>query len=140
LEKKVFTCLEVDIPHEAMVRMRDTGELDLGMAEALGTKIALTHAAGPKGDGSKAAFHFYSWLAIGVFAVSVYYSFADRWWWFIVGLFGMVVIWRSNKQSTGQNFAEAAYFDRDFYDRVLEVDGWLYKLDEKLASQYLKSK
>ncbi len=42
----------------------------------------------------------------------------------------MRTIWSSNKKGNAENFLDAAMIDKEFYDRVLALDGWMYQFKE----------
>ncbi len=136
---KTYSCNDVDLPHEDLIALREAGHLNLGMDNSLAATVSNNPESGPANKTSSAAFHFWSWVAIGVFGYSVYLSFTDAWWWFIPGLVLMSAIWKANKKGNTENLLEAAFSDKDFYERVRMANGWIYQIEETKAAKYLKS-
>jgi hypothetical protein len=137
MSKQIFQCADVDLSHSQMVELRNSGKLNLGINNDVAAEIANTAGMGPTKTTSNAAFHFWSWVAIGSFGYSIYLSFTDSWWWFIVGLIAMSVIWKANKKGNSENVLDAAMIDEDFYNRVKDLGGWLYEMEENAASDFL---
>jgi len=135
--KYIFTAADVAIKHEDYVALRKSGRVNLGIDNDTAAK-AISAGAGPSKGGSVAAFHFYSWLAIGAFAVSLYFSFTDAWWWFIPGLVAMSVIWSATKSGNAANLLDAAMYDEEFYERFRSAGIWRYEMDEEDAQKFAK--
>lgn len=133
--KRVFTADEVSISHPEYVTLRKSGRVNLGMDNETAAK-AISVGAGPSKGGSSAAFHFYSWLAIGVLVVSIYFSFTSAWWWFIPGLIVMSMIWSANKNGSSDNILDAAMYDEEFYERFRTGGIWQYEMAEEDAQRY----
>lgn len=127
------------VPHEEMVKLRYEGKLNLGIENDLSTKISgLFPTVGPDKTLAVAAFHFWNWVAIAILLWTIYWSFVSSWWWFILGLGIMQVIWSANKVGNAENFLDAAMIDKDFYERVLDLKGWMYQLAESDAEEFSK--
>lgn len=131
MSKVQLTGFEVSLPHAEMVALRHSGKLNLGINQEIALKLQ-SMGIRPKGTTS-AAFHFYSWVALGAFAVGIYWAFTSAWWWSIIGLVAMVVIWKGNKSGHAENVLDAAMHDADFYERVRSLNGWIYQIDEDVA-------
>jgi hypothetical protein len=128
------------IPHADMVNLRQQGLLNLGVENDLATKVAGMTNLGPKKTTAVAAFHFWNWVGFIVLIGSVYWSFTKDWWWFILGFILWRMLWSANKKANADNFLDAAMVDKEFYDRVLDMGGWMYqvkKSDSSLFSKYL---
>ena len=115
------------IPHENMVLMRQSGILSLGVDNNLAAGL-VNNSLGPKSTTASAAFHFWNWVGLFLFVGSVYWSFTKDWWWFIIGGIAYSAIWKSNKKGNAENFLDAAMTDKDFYDRVMAMGGWMYEI------------
>lgn len=116
--------------------------LNLGIDNAIAQNISARKNAGPTKTTAVPAFHFWNWVAIAIFAGSVYWSFAQAWWWFIIGFVAMRVLWRANIAGNAENLLEAAMVDKEFYDKVLSIHGWQYQVSEEHLSEldaFLKS-
>ncbi len=42
----------------------------------------------------------------------------------------MRFVWNANKKGNAANFVNAALEDKEFYEKVMEIDGWIYQFDE----------
>ena len=62
---------------------------------------------------------------------------SSNWWWFILGFLAMRVVWGANKKGGSENLLDAAMIDSEFYDRVKELGGWMYQMEESDAKKYL---
>ena len=126
----------VFLPHCEVTSLRAKGMLNLGIENDL----ALNVTANDRIRSASAAFHFWSWIAIGIFIGSVYWSFTKDWWWFIIGFFLMRLVWKANTKGTAENLLEKAMVDKEFYDRVLAMEGWMYQVDEANLAELSKYK
>ena len=133
--RRVFTADEVTISHPEYIALRKAGRVNLGIDNETAAR-AISAGAGPSKGGSSAAFHFYSWFALGVFVVSIYFSFTSAWWWFIPGLIAMSMIWSANKSGNSGNLLDAAMYDEEFYERFRENGIWQYEMAEEDAQKY----
>jgi hypothetical protein len=132
MNKKILSNRQgIKIPHKNMVELRRQGLLNLGIENDLSTQIAGQTNLGPKKTTAVTAFNFWNWVAISAFIFSIYWSVTKNWWWFIVGFLIMRLIWSANKKGNAKNFLDAAMIDKEFYERVLELNGWMYQVNQK---------
>lgn len=130
MTEKLFTNIEkFYLPHNEMLRLRKAGLLNLGLNNQLATSLA-NNKIGPKKTTALLAYHFWTWVAFLVFIYSIYLSFTDRWWYFIIGTGLLHLIHTSNKKGNVENYLDAAMIDKDFYDQILGMNGWMYKIKE----------
>ena len=129
------------IPHEDFIDYRNKGLLQLGVVNDFAAKAAISKypALKPKGTAC-AAFTFWSWVALGVLCASIYFSFTRNWWWFIVGIFAVVLIHKSNKKRNAENFLDAAIDDPSFYNNIQSINGWVYQTEEQHLNEFAKYK
>ena len=111
---KRFSGNQISIPHAAMLKLRQEGKLNLGMINDVAMKIADNPELAPKAKSSGIAMHFWSWVAVGQFLYSIYWSFTGLWWVFIPSLFLMGAIHSANKKGTSQNLLSEAERDKVF--------------------------
>ena len=135
---KRFSGNQISIPHAAMLKLRHAGKLNLGMINDVAMKIADNPDLAPKAKSSGIAMHFWSWVAVGQFLYSIYWSFTGLWWVFIPSFFLMGVIHKANKKGTSQNLLSEAERDKVFYEKIRKLDGWDYEVDEETAKKYMK--
>jgi hypothetical protein len=126
----------VSIPHEIVVSLRQRGMLNLGIDNAIAQDISAQQNAGPTKTTTVPAFHFWNWVAIVIFIGSVYWSFAQAWWWFIIGFVVMRALWRANITGNAENLLDAAMVDKEFYDKVLSIHGWQYQVSEEHLAEF----
>lgn len=126
----------VFIPHGDVISLREKGMLNLGIENDLAAKVTLTRSIGS----NTAAFHFWSWIAVGIFIGSVYWSFTKDWWWFIIGFFVMRTVWKANTKGSAVNLLDVAMVDKEFYDGVQAMEGWMYQVDEANLAEFSKYK
>ena len=88
----------ISIPHAAMLKLRQEGKLNLGMVNDVAMKIADNPDLAPKAKSSGLAMHFWSWVAVGQFLYSIYWSFTGLWWIFIPSLFLWVLFTKQIKK------------------------------------------
>jgi hypothetical protein len=134
---KTFYCSDIDLTHAQMLELRNAGSLNLGINDTLSANILIEKGIAPTSTTASAAFTFYNWIAVGIFIYSIYLSFTSNWWWFILGFLAKRVVWGANKKGGSENLLDAAMIDSEFYDRVKELGGWMYQMEESDAKKYL---
>ena len=135
---KKISGTKISIPHSAMLKLRQQGILNLGMVDDVAVKIANNSGLTPKDKGTYRAMHFWSWVSVGQFLYSIYWSFTGIWWIFIPSLFLMGAIHKANKKGTSQNLLFEAERDKEFYEKIRKLDGWNYEVEESIAEKYMK--
>jgi hypothetical protein len=133
---KDFTADEVHISHSDVVRLRNEGKLRLGISRSAADQISSSRDLQPRKTTAGAAFKFWIVVALLAFLYSIYLSFTSHWWWFLVGLVVLTVIVRSNSTANQANLLDAAMVDERFYDKVAELAGWLYRMNEEDAEPF----
>jgi len=127
---------KVKIPYEDVVKLRNSGVLNLGISNSLAMAVSLRSRLRPKNKGVYLAFLFYSWIAALALGYTIYLSFTSGWWWFIIGLFAFQIIWRSNQKGNAENMLEEALRDKEFYNQILHITGWFYEIEEEELKKY----
>ncbi len=120
----------VKISYEKFVDLTSKNLINLGIQNDLATQLAGNSNIVPTKTTAVKAFHFWNWVAVLCFLVSIYYTFTAHWWSFIGGFFVMRFVWNANKKGNAANFVNAALEDKEFYEKVMEIDGWIYQFDE----------
>ena len=138
-ENKVFGCSEVRLSRTRLVELRQAGKVQLGIVDAFAARMAQDTALGPQKTTANTAFHFWNIVAMGGFLYTLYLSFTDVWWWGIVGFVGCIWLFKSNKKGNSENYLDAAMVDEGFYQRVQNLEGWLYQMTEQTFYEVLKS-
>jgi hypothetical protein len=135
---KSFGCREINLPHADMMALRSAGVLNLGIEHEAAFQIS-AKKIGPTKTTATSAFHFWNFIAMAAFGASVYMSFTGHWWWFVVGFVAMFMIWNANKKGNATNLLDAAMVDPAFYERVRQIGGWRYQIEERQAGLLKKS-
>lgn len=133
-----YSSRDLLIPHNDLVALRRSGTLYLGIDQRVASQLSLSSAYAPRGNAVRAAFLLYEWLAIAVLVVGICLSFAWKWYAFVPALLLTAIIRRGNKQGNADNILDAAMADEDFYLKVLDLNGWLYRLPPEVAAKYTR--
>jgi hypothetical protein len=128
----------VKISHENLLKLRSNNLIELGVVNELATKLAVLSDIVPTKTTASKAFHFWNWVAVLIFFASIYWTFTAYWWSFIAGLIVMRLVWNANKKANAENYLDAAMIDKEFYEKVMELDGWMYQINESNTSQVLQ--
>lgn len=133
--KVVYRGDQIDLPHAEMVQLRNRGKLNLGIDELAAAKFT---DAGIRPSGtSTAAFKFYRLVALAAFGGGLYMAFTSAWWWGLIGWAALAIIWNANKRGHADNLLDAAMADELFYERIRELGGWIYQIDDDIAHHFL---
>jgi hypothetical protein len=136
MPKKRYDFDEVNISFKDLVKLRGENNLNLGIVNEVATTLANTPGMGPKKTSANIAFHFWNWVGFIGLGYTIYLSFVSDWWWFIIGFIGLSIIWKANKKGNAQNYLDAAFIDKAFYERVCKIKGWFYEIDESIVDNY----
>ena len=131
--KKRFGGHYVSIPHKDLIELLKTNKANLGIEDNLAQKIILS------GGGLKSirfASHFWNWIGFGIFILSIYFSFTLNWYLFIFGFFAWYSLYKVNKKSDSSNILDQAKTDKEFYEKVRKIEGWIYNIDIDTAKKY----
>ncbi|TPL07590.1 hypothetical protein FJ938_11155 [Mesorhizobium sp. B2-4-14] len=136
MAKVVYSGAQLSVPHSRMVELRKPGKVNLGIDHDVAVKLA-SLGIHPQGTAA-AAFGLYKGLALIVGGVGLYMAFTSAWWWGVLGVIGTMVIWSGNKAGHSENLLDSAMSDEGFYERVRELNGWRYQIDEAEAADFLR--
>ena len=114
---------QISIPHAEMVKLKNSGKLNLGMFDDIAVKIADNPDLAPKSKSTGLAMHLWSLVAVGQFLFAIYYSFTNLWWVFIPSFFLMVGIHRANKKGQA----------KIYYLKLKETKSFMKKLESLMA-------
>src|SRR5262245_4232960 len=134
--KQTFSCRQIELSHEEMLRLRQAGTLILGIYGKLAEQISQSNI--PRKTMEAAADRSWSWVIFLGFLSTVYFSFTSYLWWFIfiVGCVALGTLAPALKQSNSENVLDAAIIDKEFYDQIKSLNGWRYVMEEKEADKY----
>ena len=71
-----------------------------------------------------------------IFVLSIYFSITLNWYLFIFGFFIWYRIYKINKKSNSENILAEAQVNKDFYEKIRKIDGWIYYTDIEIAKRY----
>ena len=136
MDRQIYRTDELVISHDDLTRLAEEKRISLGMHKDVARAIALNKELCPKTTG-RLAFIIWDWVAFIALGVSLYATFVYAWWWFIVGFVAMGLIHRANVSANTSNMTEPAYFDPDYYERIRERGGWMYRIAPEDAAQFV---
>lgn len=132
---KVISSASEPIPYAHYKRGRERGWLSLGIDNSVAVAIVSDDSEAPISRATRAAFHFWNWIALGAPVVGIYLAFTQAWWWAIIGLVANRAIWAANKSSASQAVLSAADSDQSFYERISGSGAWIYRIDDERLAQ-----
>jgi hypothetical protein len=133
---KTFSCAEVQIPFGDAVKLRSEGRLNLGLSDDFSAALANKPELGPTNKGANLAFLVWNAVGLIVMGASIVLSFLWQWWAFLGGLLLAYAIFKANRKSHSENYLDAAFTDKDFYERVQQLGEWHYQMSEDDAAAY----
>lgn len=125
----------VKISHANFVTLTNKNLIKLGIENDLATQLAGNSNIVPIKTTAGKAFHFWNWIAGLCFVMSIYWTFTAHWWSFIAGFFVMRFVWNANKKANAENFVNAALEDKEFYEKVMEIEGWIYQYEDERVDE-----
>lgn len=134
--RQTYSCREIELSHDEMLRLRQTGTLILGIYIKLAEQISQSDI--PRKAREATANRSWSWLIFLGFLSTVYFSFTSYLWWylFIVGCVGLGTLVPAWKQTNSERVLDAALGDKEFYDQIKSLNGWRYVMEEREADNY----
>jgi|GEM_PF-1409585 hypothetical protein len=132
--KQTFSCRQIELSHEEMLRLRQAGILILGVYSKLAEQISQNHI--PRKTMEVIDDRPWNWVIfLGILSI-IYFSFTSYLWWFIfiVGCVALGTLVPA--QSNSENVLGAALNDKEFYDQIKSLNGWRYFMEEKEADKY----
>ena len=132
--KQTFSCRQIELSHEEMLRLRQAGILILGIYSKLAEQISQNYI--PRKTMEVTADRPWSWVIfLGLLSI-LYFSFTSYLWWFIfiVGCVALGTLLPA--QSNSENVLDTAIIDKEFYDQIKSLNGWRYVMEEKEADKY----
>ena len=130
---------EFKLTHEKMFELYKAGKLRLGINNSLTIELATNRHLKPQKTTASAALLFWSWAGVLIFIYSVYLSITTDWWYFILGFIAWRILWKANKKGTTENLLDAALVDKEFYEKVLQLNGWSYLTELNFTKELQQS-
>jgi len=135
---KTYSCAEIALAHADMLSLQKAGALTLGIGNAIAEAIARTPVLQPQHFTFKPSSNLRNWIAVGVFAFSIYLAIVEAWWIALFGFAFMLMLGKSTRKLNIEKILAAAEIDAAFYERHRELGNWLYRIDEDKAAPFMK--
>lgn len=129
----------IRIPFDDYIELYKKGVLRLGITNSVAE--FLVNTKDPRFCPNKStsiAYSMWGWIAIAILVYSIYLSFTSSWWSFIPGLILYATLTRSTTKGNALNYVDMAMYNRDFYNNVMGIDGWLYNANDEIADFILE--
>ncbi len=129
-------CHEVNINHDQMVELNKEGSLNLLIVDSLEKQIYSLAQNESKNISSGYKLTKRKIIALGVLGVSFYFGINESWGWLGIGLIAAVII-VLKKENNNTNIIDLAIKDAEFFERVKEMKGWTFQIEEGKEKEYL---
>ncbi len=116
--------------HDNLVKLRNANLIQLGIINEIAGKISLDKSLSPTKTTAAAAFKFWNFVAIAIFLVGIYWGVTGSFWWVLLGIVLSGAIVSGNKSGNAENLLDAALVDKEFYEKIMSLNGWMYQFDE----------
>jgi len=134
--KKLLTNKEgFALSHENLKELRAKNLVNLGIFNDVASAISSNKSLSPTKTTASAAYKFWNYIAVAVFILGIYKGFTGSLWFILLGVIASGAIISSNKKGNAENLLDAALADKEFYEKILALKGWMYQFDEKKIKQ-----
>ena len=130
------SCDDVNLTHDQMIELHKDGFLNLSIKPSLETQIERLANKELKKITSGYELTPRHVIALGVLGVSVYFGINDSLGWLVIGLVAVVII-AIGKSGNTENPLDLAMRDAEFFNRVRDVKGWIFHIEEDKGKEYL---
>jgi len=121
--------------HENLVELRTKNLIQLGIQNDVASLVSSNKSLSPTKTTASAAYKFWNFIAAAVFLAGIYKGVTDSLWFILMGIIASAVISSSNKKGNAENLLDAAMIDKDFYEKILALKGWMYQFEEEDINQ-----
>jgi len=140
-----YRCDEVNLTHEQMIKLKKDGSLNLIPVVTLQKQII--SLAKKEFKNKYPSGHFTAQLIFAFILpfVTYYYSISKKsGLWFLIGIIASVVIviysvvgvLKKEKKNI-KNIIDLAVKDANFFEKVKEMEGWIFQIEENKEKRYL---
>ena len=130
------SCDDVNLTHDQMIELHKDGFLKLSILPSLETQIERLAKKYFKKITSGYELTSRHVIAFGVLGVSVYFGINDSFGWLVLGLVAAVIIVLGKSGNT-EKLIDLAMRDAEFFNRVRDVKGWIFHIEEDKGKEYL---
>lgn len=116
------------IPHHVIKTLYSQGKAHLGIDDVIAQRLVQAGKAYQPQDTTAAANSFWNFVIFILFVGSIYLSFTQAWYWFIIGFFVSYRFFKANQKGNSQNYVAAGIDDASFYNKLMSVNAWMYKV------------
>ena len=131
-----FQSDEVNLTHDQMVELNKEGSLNLIIVDSLEKQIDSLSQYESKNINSGYKLTKRKIIALGVLGVSFYFGINESWGWLVIGIIAAAII-VLKKGNNNTNFIDLAIKDADFFEKVKEIEGWIFQIEEGKEKEYL---
>ena len=124
------------IPYEQMVSLREKGQLNFGIDRLTGQHMTNNPNILQLADdpallkATWKAHNFWTYVMVGGFIFSIYLSFANAWWWFLIGLVSLPFLNSMIVKSNEENLLNVMIEDKGLYEAMCKGKRLNYLVDE----------
>jgi len=137
--KKIYNMLdkEISVPYLSMVELQKQNKINLSINKDTARNITLNASQFNSSASLSPIIKAQKlWTLIGsiLLIYSIYASFAQNWWWFLVGLIVFGLIGNANTDANASNILDHVKLDPIFYDNISSF--LVYEMDDSDAEQF----
>ena len=137
MARVIVSSSELEIPYEDALNLSNDQLLDLKIDAYSIVSVLTGNEFKLRGKGDHwAQLVFDSLVTVLVLGFTIYLSFTEVWWWFIIGFLIVYAFWNAN--CSGKSIAEEALKDQSLYDSILRIKGWFYVIEEEAVNSLKK--
>ena len=118
------------LSHANLVQLRNQNLIQLGIINEVAGLVSRDKSLSPTKTTASTAFKFWNFVAIAIFILGIYWGVTGSVWWVLVGIVVSGAIVNGNKSANAENLLDAAMVDKDFYEKILALNGWIYQFDD----------
>lgn len=123
------------LSHENLKELRARNLINLGIVNDIASLVSSNKSLSPKKTTASAAYKFWNFIAVAVLLLGIFKGITDSLWFLLLGVIASGVISKSNKKGNAENLLDAAMIDKEFYEKILALKGWMYQVDEEDIDQ-----
>jgi hypothetical protein len=134
---KTYYSTEVNISYQEFKQLNKEGKCEIGISNQHARQIISFMNTYYISKGTKYAYYFWNLVGLIIFSYSIYESFISVWWYFILGFFTMLFVFRINEKSNAENIISEASNNIEVYNAIYEAELMVFKLDSSIDEKYL---
>ena len=138
--KKSISSSDYNIPVETVKDLHQKGQLQLGINSSFSKQLLNNKSALQLAEDGKAlqrvssAFNLWFYVSLAILLYSIYASFTQVWWAFILGIIAYSFISKINGKSMDENYLEVCLNDKKFYDNMNAAKKFDFLVEEDIVA------